>query len=184
MVWLIADHIGSAEPLRFDPVNAWAATLLLAIAFDLARPHAVSPGRRSTVERYHRVATLTLSLAGTGTNASSDAALRTLRQTLIPSTLGSVPRVRAYVAGQTAASYDFNQTMKRRLPLVMGFVLGLAFVLLLVTFRSLVIPLKTIVPQLLSVAAAYGLVTLVFPEGYLGSVLGAQDGGGVILPPS
>jgi RND superfamily putative drug exporter len=128
----------------------------------------------------HRVATETISLAGTGTNARSDEALRTLRGTLIPSTLGRVPGVHAYVAGQTAASYDFNQTMKQHLPLVMGFVLGLAFVLLLVTFRSLVIPLKTIVLNLLSVAAAYGLVTLVFQDGYLRSVLGAQDVGGVV----
>jgi RND superfamily putative drug exporter len=128
----------------------------------------------------HRVATETISLAGTGTNARSDEALRTLRGTLIPSTLGRVPGVHAYVAGQTAASYDFNQTMKQHLPLVMGFVLGLAFVLLLVTFRSLVIPLKTIVLNLLSVAAAYGLVTLVFQDGYLRSALGAQDVGGVV----
>lgn len=48
VVWLISDLIGSTEPLRFDPVNAWAATLLLAIALDLARAHALSPGRRST----------------------------------------------------------------------------------------------------------------------------------------
>ena len=132
----------------------------------------VSPNRR--------VETLTLSLAGTGTSSRSDAALRRLRQTLIPSTLGRVPGVRAFVAGQTAASYDFNQTMKRHLPLVMGFVLGLAFVLLLVSFRSLVIPLKTIVLNLLSVAASYGLVTLIFQDGYLRSALGAQDVGGVV----
>jgi RND superfamily putative drug exporter len=132
----------------------------------------VSPDRR--------VATMTISLAGTGTNSRSDAALRSLRRTVIPSTLGQVPGLRAYVAGQTAASYDFNQTMKQHLPLVIGFVLGLAFVLLLVTFRSLVIPLKTIVLNLLSVVAAYGLVTLVFQNGHLRSALGAQDVGGVV----
>jgi RND superfamily putative drug exporter len=128
----------------------------------------------------HRAAVLTLSLAGSGTNARSNAALQTLRRDLIPSTLGRIADVHAYVAGQTAASYDFNQTMKRHLPLVMGFVLGLAFLLLLVSFRSLVIPLETIVLNLLSVAAAYGLVTLVFQDGYLRSALGAQDVGGVI----
>ena len=46
VVWVIADHIGSPEPLRFDPVNVWAATLLLAIALDLSRAHAVRPSRR------------------------------------------------------------------------------------------------------------------------------------------
>lgn len=133
-----------------------------------------------SVSSDRRVATLTLSLAGSGTDGRSDAALRTLRGSLIPATLGRVPGVHAYVAGQTAASYDFNQTMKERLPLVIGFVLGLAFLLLLVSFRSLVIPLKTIVLNLLSVGASYGLVTLVFQRGYLRSVLGAQDVGGVI----
>ena len=45
VVWLIADHIGSPEPLRVDPVNVWTATLLAAIALDLGRAHAVRPGR-------------------------------------------------------------------------------------------------------------------------------------------
>jgi hypothetical protein len=46
VVWLIADHIGSPEPLRFDPVNVWTATLLLAIALDLGRAHAHGARRR------------------------------------------------------------------------------------------------------------------------------------------
>ncbi len=70
--------------------------------------------------------------------------------------------------------------MKARLPFVLAFVLGLAFVLLLVTFRSLVIPLKTIVLNLLSVGAAYGVVTLIFQHGYFRSLLGASPVGGVI----
>jgi hypothetical protein len=45
-VWLIADHVGSHEPLRFDPVNIWTATLLLAVALDLGRTHVVQPGHR------------------------------------------------------------------------------------------------------------------------------------------
>ena len=133
-----------------------------------------------TVSRDQTVATLTLSLPGTGTDRRSDAALSTLRQDLIPETLGRVPGVRAYVAGQTAASQDFNATMKAHLPFVMAFVLGLAFFLLLAIFRSLVIPLKTIVLNLLSVGAAYGVVTLVFQDGWLRSALGAQDVGGVV----
>jgi uncharacterized membrane protein YdfJ with MMPL/SSD domain len=71
----------------------------------------------------------------------------------------------AYVAGTTAASLNFNVTMKANLPFVFTFVLGLAFLLLLWTFRSLVIPLKTILLNLLSVGAAYGLTTLVFQHG-------------------
>jgi RND superfamily putative drug exporter len=154
-------------------------------AFNKLSERALGTGRMTgptivSVSPDRRVATLTLSLAGTGTSSRSDAALRTLRETLIPSTLGRVPGVRAFVAGQTAGSFDFNQTMKRHLPVVMAFVLGLAFILLLVSFRSLVIPLKTIILNLLSVAASYGLVTLIFQDGYLRSGLGAQDVGGVI----
>jgi len=134
----------------------------------------------TTVSRDRTVATVTISLAGTGTDSRSDAALAELRTRVIPATIGAVPGVRAYVAGQTAASQDFNATMKAHLPLVIGFVLGVAFLLLLVTFRSLVIPLKTIVLNLLSVAAAYGVVTLIFQDGYLRSLLGAQNIGGVI----
>ncbi len=126
------------------------------------------------------VAALTFSLAGNGTDRASEAALATLRRTVIPTTVGRLPGVRAYVAGTTASSHDFNATMKARLPFVLVFVLGLAFVLLLATFRSLVIPLATIVLNLLSVGAAYGVVTLIFQHGYLRSLLGASPVGGVI----
>jgi uncharacterized membrane protein YdfJ with MMPL/SSD domain len=126
------------------------------------------------------VATVTLSLAGSGTDRRSEGALETLRGKVIPPTLGRVPGIQAYVGGTTAASRDFNDTMNGRLPIVFAFVLGLAFLLLLVTFRSLVIPLKTIVLNLMSVAAAYGVTTLIFQDGVLRSLLGAQDIGGVV----
>jgi RND superfamily putative drug exporter len=70
--------------------------------------------------------------------------------------------------------------MKAHLPMVSAFVLGLAFVLLLVTFRSIVIPVNTIILNLLSVGAAYGVVTLIFQRGVARSLLGGQDIGGVI----
>jgi uncharacterized membrane protein YdfJ with MMPL/SSD domain len=126
------------------------------------------------------VAAVTISLAGNGTNSQSERALATLRRTVIPATVGQVPGAHAYVTGTTAGSRDFNDTMKAHLPIVFAFVLGLAFLLLLVTFRSIVIPLKTIVLNLLSVGAAYGVVTLVFQDGYLRSLLGAQNVRGVI----
>ena len=70
------------------------------------------------------------------------------------------------MTGLTAGSKDFLDTMKSNLPLVFGFVIALAFVLLLVTFRSIVMPIKAIVLNLLSVGAAYGVLTLVFQEGH------------------
>ncbi|MHB1570731.1 MAG: MMPL family transporter, partial [Solirubrobacteraceae bacterium] len=126
------------------------------------------------------VAAVTISLAGKGTDSRSEHALATLRGRVIPATIGRLPGVHAYVGGTTASSKDFNDTMASRLPLVFAFVLGLAFALLLFTFRSIVIPIKTIVLNLLSVGAAYGVLTLIFQDGVLRSALGAQDVGGVI----
>jgi RND superfamily putative drug exporter len=128
----------------------------------------------------HTVATVTISLTGDGTDRRSDRALATLRQRVIPSTVATAPGTHAYVFGTTAGSRDFTDTMKAHLPLVFAFVLGLAFLLLLITFRSLAIPTLTIVLNLLSVGAAYGLLTLIFQDGHLRGALGGQDIGGII----
>jgi RND superfamily putative drug exporter len=133
-----------------------------------------------SVSRDRTVAAMNISLAGTGTDQRSDQALATLRGRVIPATVGRLPGIKVYVTGTTASSEDFNATMKAHLPYVLVFVLGVAFVLLLVNFRSIVIPAKTIVLNLLSVGAAYGVLTLIFQNGYLRSALGAQDVGGVV----
>src|SRR3712207_1004981 len=80
----------------------------------------------------------------------------------------------------TAASKDFNDTMKAHLPYVFGFVLGLAFLLLLVTFRSIVVPVVAIALNLLSVSAAYGALKLIFQDGHGEDVLGFTSIGGVV----
>jgi putative drug exporter of the RND superfamily len=84
------------------------------------------------------------------------------------------------VGGFTAGSKDFNDTMKSHLPLVFGFVLTAAFLLLLVTFRSIVIPIKAIVLNLLSVGAAYGVLVWIFQEGHLESFLGFKSNGAIV----
>jgi RND superfamily putative drug exporter len=76
------------------------------------------------------------------------------------------------VTGQTAGTFDFNETMKARAPIVIGFVLFLAFLLLLITFRSIVVPLTAIVLNLLSVGAAYGILIMTFQWGHLEGLLG------------
>jgi uncharacterized membrane protein YdfJ with MMPL/SSD domain len=111
-------------------------------------------------------------LSGTGEDAASVRALTTLRDKVIPATLGRVPGVRAEVAGLTAGTADFNSLMRQRSGWVLGFVLFLAFVLLLVSFRSLVIPLTAVILNLLSVAAAYGVVVAAFQWGWGQSLLG------------
>jgi RND superfamily putative drug exporter len=126
-----------------------------------------------------RTARIRFSLAGTGTDKASNHALDVLRRTVIPSTIGRVPGVTVHTTGMTADSRDFNESMKSHAPYVFAFVFGLAFLLLLVTFRSIVIPLKAIVLNLLSVAAAYGVLVLVFQDGRLQSLLDFHSIGGI-----
>ena len=106
------------------------------------------------------VEVVSIPMHGNGTDAVSNSALAQLREQVIPSTIGKVGGVQADVTGMTAGSKDFNDSMTSHLPIVFGFVLGLAFILLLVTFRSIVVPLKAIVLNLLSVGAAYGILKL------------------------
>ena len=118
-------------------------------------------------------------LVGAGTDSISNRALDSLRHRVIPSTIGAVAGVQAQTTGLTALSRDFNDSMKSHAPIVFAFVLGLAFLLLLVTFRSIVIPLTAIVLNLLSVGAAYGVLVLIFQQGHLQSLLGFKSIGGV-----
>jgi uncharacterized membrane protein YdfJ with MMPL/SSD domain len=128
----------------------------------------------------HTVLEVDIPVAGNGTDSRSAAALSELRNKLIPTTVGRVPGVTADVAGYTASSVDFNDTMKSHAPLVFIFVLSAAFILLLFTFRSLVIPLKAILLNLLSVGAAYGVLVWIFQEGHLQSALGFKSNGAIV----
>jgi RND superfamily putative drug exporter len=118
-------------------------------------------------------------MQGNGTDKSSERALASLRDSVIPATIAKVPGTKADVTGMTAGSKDFNDSLKSHLPIVFAFVLGLAFLLLLVTFRSIVVPLKAIVLNMLSVAAAYGVLTWVFQDGHGASLLGFTPIGGI-----
>ncbi len=121
----------------------------------------------------HQAETVSIPLAGDGADATSDAALARLRA-LVPQTIGAVHGVEAGVTGNTAGTVDFDSTMNAHLPIVFAFVLGAAFLLLLFTFRSIVIPIQAITLNLLSVAAAYGLLVLVFQYGLGHQLLGFQ----------
>ena len=92
---------------------------------------------------------------------------------------GQVPDVTADVTGYTAGSKDFNDTLKSHVPLVFAFVLTAAFLLLLFTFRSIVIPLKAILLNLLSVGAAYGILVWIFQDGHLESFLNFKSNGAI-----
>src|SRR5262249_11549546 len=109
-------------------------------------------------------ADIAIPVAGNGDNAASLAALSTLRNTVLPNTLGKVPELSYAVTGEPAGPHACTQPMKARMAWVLAFVLGLAFVLLLATFRSVVIPVTAIALNLLSVGAAYGILVLIFQE--------------------
>jgi RND superfamily putative drug exporter len=131
----------------------------------------ISPNKHAQV--------VSIPMQGDGTDAKSETALASLRDDIIPSTIADVSGTKVDVTGLTAGSKDFNDTMISRLPFVFAFVLGLAFVLLLVTFRSIVVPIKAIVLNLLSVGASYGILTLVFQDGHGESLLGFESLGGI-----
>jgi len=119
-------------------------------------------------------------LAGNGSNRASDAALLTLQDRLLPATIGRVPGTSFAVTGDTAAGYDFSSTLDSRTPIVFAVVALLAFVLLMAAFRSITIPLVSIGLNLLSVGGAYGLVTLIFQDGHLQSLLGFTSFGALV----
>jgi uncharacterized membrane protein YdfJ with MMPL/SSD domain len=126
-----------------------------------------------------KIAELQVALKGDGTDSRSQAALAKLRDELIPATIGKVPGAQAQVGGQTASSVDFNDRLAERMPWVFAFVLGMAFLLLLVSFRSIVIPITAIGLNLLSVAAAYGVIVWVFQDGHLEGPLGFESIGSI-----
>jgi uncharacterized membrane protein YdfJ with MMPL/SSD domain len=125
------------------------------------------------------VAVVSMAVKGSGTDSASNRSVEVLREDVVPATVGKLQNAEVAVSGMTAWNKDFLDTMKSHLPIVFGFVLSLAFILLLVTFRSIVIPIKAIVLNLLSVGAAYGLLTFVFQDGHGEGLLDFQSVGGI-----
>ena len=125
-------------------------------------------------------AALFLPLTGAGNNTASRRSILTLRNELIPRTIGTIPGARTAVTGDVAEDVDFTRQLKHGLPYVLVFVLLLAFVLLLVAFRSIVVPLKAIVLNLLSVGASYGVLVLVFQHHWAEPLLGFTSNGAII----
>jgi uncharacterized membrane protein YdfJ with MMPL/SSD domain len=126
------------------------------------------------------VAVVAVPTAGTGHDEPSDRALADLRENVVPATLGAVEGAEVSVTGPAAMTKDFNDSMKSHLPYVFGLVLGAAFLLLLVTFRSIVIPIKAVVLNLLSVGAAYGVLVLVFQNEWAEGLLDFNSSGTVV----
>jgi uncharacterized membrane protein YdfJ with MMPL/SSD domain len=129
--------------------------------------------------RNNSVITVEIPLNGKGTDSASKAALDTLRNDFVPQTIGQVDGVEYAVGGATAADKDWADKMTTTAPLIFGFVLLFAFLLMLVSFRSIAIALKSIVLNLLSVGAAYGVLVATFQWGWGESLFDFHSNGGI-----
>jgi RND superfamily putative drug exporter len=125
------------------------------------------------------LAKVSIPTEGSGNNSVSQDALATIRDDVIPAAFGGTQGVTVDVSGDAAQSVDFRDQLVSRLPLIFAFVFALAFILLLVTFRSIVIPIKAIILNLLSIGAAYGILVLIFQDGNGESLLDFSSNGGV-----
>src|SRR5918994_854986 len=136
---------------------------------------------RVAVNEAKTVARVDFPLAGEGQDAESVNALNSLRSDVILPVLATLPAgTEQGVTGATATNVDFNKTISSRAPIVFAFVLGFAFLLLLLTFRSIVIPIKAIILNLLSVAAAYGVLVWIFQHGHLEGLLDFNSSGAIV----
>jgi uncharacterized membrane protein YdfJ with MMPL/SSD domain len=147
----------------------------LAVGYGISRPPFTVNGSADG-----QAGAVYIPLTGAGDNAASRYAISLLRRTLIPESLGLVPGVKTAVTGDVAEDVDFTHQMKSGIPYVVGFVLALAFLILFVAFRSLVVPLKAIVLNLLSVGASYGVLVLVFQHTWAEPLLGFTSNGAII----
>lgn len=182
------EHINTAFPGGSDPavvvvkapdIQAPAVNRAIRSLQDAAR-HAGEFGRPIRAQTYPRanVATVQVPLNGTGTDATSRHALATLRQRLVPAAFGGGV-AEAHVTGSLAWSLDWNAQLRGSIVPVFVFVLGVTFLLMLVSFRSVPIAATAIALNLLSVGAAYGVMVAMFQHGW-GASLVATHGVGAI----
>ncbi|MEV4332964.1 MMPL family transporter [Streptomyces sp. NPDC049597] len=149
------------------------------------RAQAVSSGASQgpvevVTHKEHNLAFVYVPLVGGSDQDRAEKSLELLRDTVRPATLGEVDGLEAPISGQVAGSKDFNDQLTGAVAPVFGFVVVFAFVLMLLSFRSLTIAVTSIVLNLLSVAAAYGILTAVFQHGWGASLVGAEGVGAII----
>jgi uncharacterized membrane protein YdfJ with MMPL/SSD domain len=115
-------------------------------------------------------------MAGGSNDIGNQDIVRQVRGEVVPSAFAGLPGAGVYVSGDAAYTLDVVDFYLRGMPLVMAFVLALSFLLLLVAFRSIVIPIKAIILNLLSTGAAYGVLVLVFQDGHGADLIGFKPG--------
>ncbi len=175
---------GSALPANVVVKAENVTTPEMQAAIERLRQRALASGRMHEpitvdVNEAGTVANIVVPIDGKGTDAASNASLSVLRDEIVPTTVGALPDAEAGVTGATAQWKDSSDEMTSTLPLVVGFVLVFAFALMLFAFRSPVIAAKAILLNLLSVAAAYGVLVLVFQHGFGKELLGFSSTAGI-----
>ncbi len=132
-----------------------------------------------SVHAPQHVIKISVPLAGDGTDATSIKALQALRTDVVPATVGRVPGAQAYVGGNLAFSVDFNAQLHRSIVPVIAFVLVLAFLLMLVSFRSVTIAAVSVLLNVVSMGAAFGVMVAVFQHGWGAGLVGAHGVGAI-----
>ena len=130
-----------------------------------------------TPSRDGKAALISFTMAGGQNDRTNWELVREVRAELNPMVFGDLANVRTYVTGGAAYAVDVTDLYADGIPIIFGFVLGLSFLLMLVAFHSIVIPIKAILLNLLSTAAAYGVLVLVFQDGWLAGPLGITPSG-------
>jgi RND superfamily putative drug exporter len=167
--------VQNPEPVRIVAVGGEAAAVhsdLAQLNHRLVDEGSFGEGTIQTSSRDH-VALLTSPVRGDVVGGSAVSAVRDLRENVIPSVFGA-SGAQVYVGGITAENVDYFDAVTNPTPYVLLFVLGLSFVLLTIAFRSIVVALVSVLLNLLSVGAAYGLLTLVFLYGDGAGLFGFQ----------
>jgi RND superfamily putative drug exporter len=167
--------------MKVDDVKAGGPTTGIAALVNAVErnPKYFKNGTELIESKDDTVAQINIPTVGSGNDQASFDALNKLRDDIVPATVGKVEGASVNVTGEAASSEDFRTNLDSRLPLIFAFVFGLAFLLMLITFRSIVIPIKAILLNLLSVGAAYGVLVIVFQNGNGESLLGFESNGGV-----
>lgn len=176
---------GGPEPARVVVKAADITSPEVRQAIDAFSREAVakgaSPGPVETeLHEKAGVAVLKVPLTGGTDEERAEASLKVLRDEVRPVTLGEVAGVTAPIGGSTAASMDFTDKIGDAVPPVFAFVVAFAFLLMLLSFRSLTIAVTSIVLNLLSVGAAYGILTIVFQHGWGAGLVGAEGVGAIV----
>jgi RND superfamily putative drug exporter len=137
----------------------------------------VSGPAREQLSQDGSAALISFTLGGGRNDDANREVVRTVRTELRPELFGGLSGVQAYVSGQAAVALDVTQVYVDGTPRIFAFVLGLSFLLMLIAFHSIVIPIKAILLNLLSTGASFGVMVLVFRDGWLAKSLGITPGG-------